>query len=297
MDHPESNKNKAKNWLYRFLKIKRSLQDRSSISEVDPSIYRREVLEHSESRSHRHSFRRSFTLKRWHTKVKSCMFPQEAPTPKRPVTISEAPCTSGLPDLPPPPVPERNSQWTERRQAPSSRESTPTETPNHRIPTDEIVSLSNCYWYWGPMATADAEERLQFKPDGTFLVRDSSSTSYLFSISFRSVGKTMHARIEYSRGRYNLCGTYSEGFSTVTELIQDAMKTSENGVYCYSRRGEQTCVEFPVRLTKPISRYTEVRSLKYLCKFVLRQCTNINDIPKLPLPTVLHGYLLEKPYF
>lgn len=177
-----------------------------------------------------------------------------------------------------------------------SENSPVSDTPNHRIPTDEIHSLSNCVWYWGPMSTAEAEEKLKFRPDGTFLVRDSSSTSYLFSISFRSVGKTMHARIEYSRGKYNLCGTLTQGFPTISELIYDAIKTSENGIYCYSRRAEHDA-EFPVRLTKPISRYTEVRSLKHLCKFVVRQCTNKNDIPTLPLPTVLHTYLLEQPYF
>lgn len=247
---------KAKTWLHRLLTLR--------LNDEDTEIYLRRYDSPS---FHRSSFRRS--LKKMHSRVKSCMFPQEVAM-KRPITITEIPCSSASPQV---------------------RESTP-----HRIPTDEIHSLANCYWYWGPMPTSEAEEKLQFKPDGAFLVRDSSSTSYLFSISFRSLGKTMHARIEYSRGRYNLCGTYSDGFSTVTELIQDAMKTSEKGIYCYSRKGDQTC-EFPVRLTKPISRYTEVRPLKYLCKFVIRQYTNINDIQKLPLPTALHNYLLEKPYF
>ncbi|XP_044269702.1 suppressor of cytokine signaling 6 [Tribolium madens] len=312
MDRQGSNKTKAKNWLHRFLKIKNRFQERSSMSDFDSDVYKKQGFENSESKSHRNSFRRS--LKKMHTRVKSCMFSQESTTAKRPMTISELPCTSRIlePTIPvaeiyehsncallrsstPPPIPER-TRPVEEPQPDSPRESSPVELRTHRIPTDEIISLSNCYWYWGPMPTAEAEEKLQFKPDGTFLVRDSASTNYLFSISFRSVGKTMHARIEYSRGRYNLCGTYAEGFTTVTELIQDAMKTSENGIYCYSRRGEQAS-EFPVRLTKPISRYEEVRSLKHLCKFVIRQYTNMNDIPKLPLPTVLHGYLLEKPYF
>lgn len=307
MDQQGSNKKKAKNWLHRFLRMKNRFQDRSSVSDIDPDMYRKQSFENPDPKTHRNSFRRS--LKKMHTRVKSCMFSQDA-IPKRPVTITEVPCTSRFPEIlehpspeyyvtPPSPEPEYfvppPRPEPEEEPAPRPVRESPPEV-RHRIPTDEIISLSNCYWYWGPMPTAEAEEKLQFKPDGTFLVRDSASTNYLFSISFRSVGKTMHARIEYSRGKYNLCGTYSEGFTTVTELIQDAMKTSENGVYCYSRRGEQA-FEFPVRLTKPISRYEEVRSLKHLCKFVIRQYTNMNDIPKLPLPTVLHGYLQEKPYF
>ncbi|RZC38975.1 SH2 and/or SOCS box domain containing protein [Asbolus verrucosus] len=301
MDHPESNKNKAKNWLYRFLKIKNRLHDRP---ELDPEVYNRDVVlravespEATNCTRTRSSFRRS--LKKMHTRVKSCMFPQKPTMSTHYTTIGEIPCSSTILEpepITPPPVPERplSRPLSDLEQA-SPREDS-VEIRTHRIPTDEILSLSMCYWYWGPMSTKEAEEKLELKPDGTFLVRDSSSTSYLFSISFRSVGKTMHARIEYNRGKYNLYGSFTEGFSTITELIHDAIKISENGIYCYSRRGEDEC-EFPVRLTKPISRYTEVRSLKYLCKFIIRQCTNINDIPKLPLPTVLHSYLQEKPYF
>lgn len=77
-----------------------------------------------------------------------------------------------------------------------------------RVPTDEISSLSNCYWYWGPLSRIEAEDKLKNCPDGAFLIRDSSSSSYLFSISFRSVGKTLHTRIEHTRGKFQLVYYY-----------------------------------------------------------------------------------------
>lgn len=160
------------------------------------------------------------------------------------------------------------------------------------IPTDEILKLSNYYWYWGPLTRVDAESRLRGTPDGTFLIRDSTAISYLFTISFRSVGKTLHCRIEYCRGRYALFD--QKGYTSIAELVEKAMEISENGIYCYSRNKEINEPNYPVRLIKPISRYVTVRSLKYLCRFVIRQRTNINDIPKLPLPSSIKSYLQQE---
>ena len=42
--------------------------------------------------------------------------------------------------------------------------------------------------------------KLADKPDGSFLVRDSSDDRYILSISFRSQGVTHHTRIEHYKG-------------------------------------------------------------------------------------------------
>ncbi|CAH0545971.1 unnamed protein product [Brassicogethes aeneus] len=175
----------------------------------------------------------------------------------------------------------------------------PSQSRDHlesvRVPIDEIQSLASCYWYWGPLSRTEAEEKLHSMPDGAFLIRDSSSSSYLFSISFRSMGKTLHSRIEYSRGRYSLYD--QEGFCNIKDLIDNAMKASSDSIYCYSKSAG-LIPNYPVRLTKPISRFTTVRPLKYLCRFVIKQCTNMNDIAKLPLPPLVMDYLQEEgPYF
>lgn len=58
-----------------------------------------------------------------------------------------------------------------------------------------------CGWYWGPMNWEDAELKLKGKPDGSFLVRDSSDPRYILSLSFRSQGVTHHTRMEHYRGK------------------------------------------------------------------------------------------------
>lgn len=42
----------------------------------------------------------------------------------------------------------------------------------------------------------EAERLLDGKQEGTFLLRDSAQEEFLFSVSFRKYGKSLHARIE-----------------------------------------------------------------------------------------------------
>lgn len=44
-----------------------------------------------------------------------------------------------------------------------------------------------------------AESLLEGKPEGSFLLRDSAQSEYLFSVSFRRFQRTLHARIEQVR--------------------------------------------------------------------------------------------------
>lgn len=43
--------------------------------------------------------------------------------------------------------------------------------------------------------------------------------------------------------------------------------------------------------------YFQVRSLQYLCRFVIRQYTRVDHIQSLPLPTRIKGYLEEGHYW
>lgn len=158
----------------------------------------------------------------------------------------------------------------------------------------ELLKLSHEGWYWGPVSRQEAEDKLCDQPDGTFLVRDSSSDRYIFTISFRSYGKTLHSRIAYNYGKFSLYSTI--GFTSIGELVKHSMAHSQEAVYCYSRPNSPTQPEFPVRLTIPLSRFMQVRSLQYLCRFVIRQYTGLDDIQKLPLPELIKGYITEGHY-
>ena len=154
-------------------------------------------------------------------------------------------------------------------------------------------------WYWGPVTRVEAEEKLQGTDDGTFLVRDSSDERYLLSLSFRSQGKTLHTRIEYSNGFfsfYSFPDSDSEGYRSVVELIEWSMKHSQDGIFCFSRGKAIGSPAVPVRLLKPLSRFNQVRTLQHYCRFVIRQSIRFDCIRQLPLPRHVHGFLEQSQY-
>ncbi|XP_033626929.1 suppressor of cytokine signaling 7-like [Asterias rubens] len=158
---------------------------------------------------------------------------------------------------------------------------------------NELAKLPRQPWYWGPLTQAQAEEKLSTLPDGNFLVRDSSDERYLLSLSFNSHGRTLHTRIEHRNGLFSL--NDSDGHTSIVELIECAVKESRSGVYGYMRDalGVQS---FPARLTDWVSRFTEMRSLQHLCRFLIREVYPRHHIQMLPLPKKIKEYILENQY-
>lgn len=161
----------------------------------------------------------------------------------------------------------------------------------------ELNRLSRYGWYWGPVSREEAEEKLADQPEGAFLIRDSTDERYLFSLSFRSFNRTLHTRIEYCNGNFSFYHLpQTEGYQSLVDLIENAIHDSLNGIFYYSRSNSAGSHSYAVKLTKPVSRFTHVRSLQYLCRFIIRQHTRVDHIQNLPLPVSVKGWLTESQY-
>ncbi|KAM9173747.1 suppressor of cytokine signaling 2 [Pangshura tecta] len=157
-----------------------------------------------------------------------------------------------------------------------------------------MEELRRAGWYWGSMNVAEAKERLQDTPEGTFLVRDSSHSEYLLTISVKTSAGPTNLRIEYQDGKFRLDSIICvrsrlKQFDSVVHLIEYYVLT------CKDRKtGPETPSNGIVHLylNKPL--YTSTPSLQHHCRITINKCTD--KILELPLPTRLKEYLKEYQY-
>lgn len=94
----------------------------------------------------------------------------------------------------------------------------------HCLVPDLKKITSSCF-YWGKMDRYEAERLLEGKPEGTFLLRDSAQEEFLFSVSFRKYGRSLHARIE----QFNHMFRY-----VVVQVLCSEVILSVSLIYTYS---------------------------------------------------------------
>ncbi|XP_029655301.1 uncharacterized protein LOC115229012 isoform X1 [Octopus sinensis] len=143
----------------------------------------------------------------------------------------------------------------------------------------DLQQIANCSFYWGVMDRYEAENLLDNKAEGTFLLRDSAQEDFLFSVSFRRYGRSLHARIEQCNHKFSFdChdpGVFAAG--TVCRLIEHYKDPS-------------CCMFFEPMLTRPLTR-TYPFSLQHLCRAAICSFITYDKVSELPLPLALKDFL------
>ncbi|VDO70062.1 unnamed protein product [Heligmosomoides polygyrus] len=162
------------------------------------------------------------------------------------------------------------------------------EYSHHLVP--DIDKILNASYYWGVMDRFRAEQLLEGKPEGTFLLRDSAQTEYLFSVSFRRYQRTLHARIEQAsssspgnhRFSFDIHDQSVYSAPTITKLIE-------------KYKDPARCLFFEPQLTHPLHR-PHVFSLQELCRGVIVSRTTYTGVASLRLPPKLKQFIREYHY-
>ncbi|XP_045178623.2 uncharacterized protein LOC123538529 [Mercenaria mercenaria] len=164
---------------------------------------------------------------------------------------------------------------------------------------ESMRQLKDCGWYWGPLSWEEAEHKLAKKPEGTFLVRDSSDEHYILSLSFKNQGRVHHTRIEHHKGHFSFWSQPdSHGKSTIKEFIEQCVENSRNGRFLYFiRPSGPGSPPMPIQLLNPVSRFVQMRSLQHMCRFRILQLVRRDHIDHLPVPTRIKQYLKEAQYY
>lgn len=148
----------------------------------------------------------------------------------------------------------------------------------------DLLQITSCSFYWGKMDRYEAERLLEGTAEGTFLLRDSAQEEYLFSVSFRKYGRSVHARIEQWNHRFSFDshdpGIFSS--STVCGLIEHY-------------KDPTGCMFFEPLLTIPLHRNFPF-SLQHLCRAVISSHSTYDGVNQLALPKALKSYLKEYHY-
>ncbi|XP_076152465.1 suppressor of cytokine signaling 5a [Alosa pseudoharengus] len=151
------------------------------------------------------------------------------------------------------------------------------------VPDLQQITALPCYW--GVMDRYQAEALLDGRPEGSFLLRDSAQEDYLFSVSFRRYGRSLHARIEqwnhnFSFDAHDPCVFHA---ATVTALLEHYKDPS-------------ACMFFEPLLTTPMARSFPF-SLQGLARSAICGRVSYDGIAALlMLPPPLQDYLREYHY-
>lgn len=153
--------------------------------------------------------------------------------------------------------------------------------------------LKKMGWYWGSISPEFASKLLENEQDGTFLIRDSSSECYIFSMTVKLSGQIHHVRIDHCKGQFSFGRSRKFICKTIIDFIEQAMEYSHNGELLFFLHRDPG-LDGPVRLfMNPLSRLRNKTSLKHLTRSAILPYMRRDKIDELSLPDSLKSYLFE----
>ncbi|CAL1542834.1 unnamed protein product [Lymnaea stagnalis] len=165
--------------------------------------------------------------------------------------------------------------------------------------------LSMCYFYFGALSSTEARNILRKMPNGTFLVRDSSDSRYLYSLSLKTERGATSVRILYNNGLFQFDSDERirdklPCFESVLALVDFHVMISQDGSNKSWRWEENSGRKnMTVTLKEPLK--SAVPSLAHLSRVKINHCLEDVYLPhlsvdKLPLTNELKEYLKVYPY-
>lgn len=179
-----------------------------------------------------------------------------------------------------------------------------------------IKKLDKSGFYWGAISGIKAKALLRDQPVGTFLVRDSSDSRHLFTITLVSTAGITNVRIVFVEGLFSLdkkdtftMNTSKEfqhrrspRFDCVVKMIFYYMLVTRNILQADVEQGASA---IPLEntgtpkfiLCSPL--YKEVSSLQHLCRKALNNqllASGVKDLPATCIPHTVKSYLSQYPY-
>lgn len=164
-------------------------------------------------------------------------------------------------------------------------------------------------WYWGSITASEAKQQLQKMPEGTFLVRDSTHPSYLFTLSVKTNRGPTNVRIEYADSKFRLDSNCLSkprilSFPDVVSLIQHyvlscTVESKSEAPYAPPpplppMQKEIAASAVHLKLIRPLTRKNSAPSLQHLCRLQINRTTMEAD--QLPLPKRMKEYLKQYPF-
>jgi len=157
-----------------------------------------------------------------------------------------------------------------------------------QIVSKNVLKLKESGCYYPNMPQEEARRILKGLSEGYFLIRNSASPSYLFSLTVRTTKGPTSIRIRYHSGTFKLDSTTKHNlptFDSVMDLLEFYMGLSKpkslqgmGASIILDTSGKKT----EVKLTNPYIRQTS--SLRHLCRITLfRNLRSPDQVTGLPL--------------